>query len=93
MASPSVIFYTYAIIERDGTFDWPCVAWRTAEDARQGACAYLFDAPAFANADEALEWVESEWTRDGRYPTFTAPTKYGRTVRVWPLEYIAPEEH
>ena len=85
--TPVTIIYTYTIIECNGEADDPCLAWRTAEAARAAAVSYLADRCVTEDeADEMLEWREEHERSDGKYPTFTAPTKLGREIRVWPME-------
>jgi hypothetical protein len=86
-----MIIYTYAVVDPNGDYDDPCIAWMSAKDARAAAVSYLADRlVATDEADEMLDWTEDAWTRDGRYPTFRAATKYGREVRVWPIELMDP---
>jgi hypothetical protein len=87
-----MIIYTFVIVDAGGEFEPPCVAWATAEEARSAAVSYLADRLVREDeADEMLEWGEEIERRDGKYPTFTAPTKRGRYVRVWPMEIMAGE--
>jgi len=82
-----MIAYYFIVVEADGSSVPPSVAWPTSEQARDAAVSFLADR-VIEHGDELLAWEAHHDRADGLYPVFTAPTKYGRQVRVQPIELI-----
>ena len=89
MTAFPVVLYIWSIVDEDGALEvWPTCAWPSAAIARQVAASFIADRQLdLDEADELMEWTEHPERLDGKYSLFTAPTKLGREVRVWPIEF------